>query len=435
MVVNEFSFVDLFRIANVMAHGAVGDAADAVEKYGRYAAKAGDPDYHGGYSVSSTAKAASRLIAIFPILCSSNVKKETASTITKYIERRGCVQLQLTLTAINLNNAESGFEYLRNFHQNIAGGGSLSDYEMMLQRMYDVNNGASASNESFNLSTMEMKTFVETLKEAYASREYEDNYNRLSLNDYVVTESEYGYAVSIDPFKDIHAYNEAGSGKGPEKVSLKDSDVKKANEAVPSLMIVRFTNKETKTTTEFIIGVKAKLIPADWMEIITKIYNKNKDGRGLVNLIRATTGEINIITDYLLAMDRQKEDVLARKKKGSLEPIWKTLENRAAKAELALRQGKTNYAAAITTVVITSEDADYLYKNENINIRNIKEAKKFMQAYNLMGFIITNDAEEVAWLIFDEEDPYFEKLSYTMLERETSDGQYKKIVNLISKMR
>ena len=431
MVVNEFSFIDLFKFAN----GIVGDVADAVEKYGRYASKAGDPDYNKGYSVSSTAKAASRLIAVFPVLCSSNIKKETASTVSRYIERRGCIQLQLTLTAINLNNAESGFEYLRNFHQNITGGGTLSDYEMLLQKMYDVNNGEVA-NESFNLTTNETKIFVDMLKEAYSSKEYESNYNRLSLNDYIVTESSYGYSVSVDYFKDIHAYNEAGkNNRPPEKVSLKDSDVKKANEAVPSLMVVRFTNKETKTCTEFIIGVKAKIIPADYMEIITKIYNKNKDGRGLVNLIRATTGEINIITDYLLAMDRQKEDVLARKKKGSLEHIWKTLENRAAKAELALRQGKTNYAAAITTVVITSEDADYLYKNENINIKNVREAKKFMQAYNLMGFIITNDAEEVAWMIFDEEDPYFEKISYTMMERETSDGQYKKIVNLISKMR
>lgn len=427
MIMNEFSFVDLFKLAQG-AQEKYKDASDKYDKGYKYVMSKGDPSKN--YSMSSSAKAASKLIAVFPLLCSSNISKDTASLLTKYTERRGCVQLQLALTAVNLQDAETGFEYLRNFHQNISGGGTLADYERMLANV--------VSNESaeMDMSTMNAQYFVESLKTLYSSGYYESDINHLSLNDYMVTESCDGYTVSVDPYKE---YFTEATGKGTEKsgtlTDMKDSDVKKTNESVPSLMVVRFTNKDTKIVTEFLIGVKAKLIPADYTEILNKIVKKNRDGKGLINLIRATTGEINIFTDYLLAIDSQKEDILARSKKGSNEDFWKTLENSAIKAERMLRQNKVNYASAITTVAITSEDAEYLYKNENVDIRNVKEVKNFMQAYNIMGFIIVNDVEEVAWMIYDEEEPYYEKISYTMLERENNDGQYKKIVNLISKMK
>lgn len=386
----------------------------------------------GNYSYSSSAKAASNLIAVFPVLCSSNVKPSTASLMTKTIERKGCVSLQLAITSVNINSVESGIEYFRQFHQNIKGGGTVNDYENM------INNYLKNESVTFNLTTAQTDEFVQMLKELYVEK-YESNYNNLSLNDYIVDESFGGYTVTVNRYKELNILKEASprgttvsGGKTPE---LKDSDAKKANEAVPSLMIISFFNKEAKTNTEFIIGVKAKLIPTDYMEILGKVYTKNKDGKGLVNLIRATTGEINVITDYLLAIDKSRDDILAMRKKGSKESIWKTLENRAVKSKWLLRQGKVNYASSITTVVITSEDADYLYKEENIDVYNVQEAKKFMQAYNLFGFIVVNEAEESASFMYDEEEPYFEKLSYTMLERESSDGQYKKIVNLISKMR
>ena len=44
--------------------------------------------------------------------------------------------------------------------------------------------------------------------------------------------------------------------------------------------------------------------------------------------------------------------------------------------------------------VITAEDADTLLKEENLDIRNLKNAKAFLKAYNLNRFIIANDIEE-----------------------------------------
>lgn len=409
-----------------------------IAKYGIDTVASGaKPKSNGAYSYSSSAKAASNLIAVFPVLCSSNVKPETAALITKTIERKGCVSLQLAITSSSINNAETGIEYLRQFHQNI-NGGTLNDYEAMMANYL---RGKANESASFELTKSQTDEFVRMLKELYVEKYPNGDYNHLSLNDYAVQESAYGYTISVDRYKE-RVIQEAADKDIKKKVQrstnipeLKESDAKKYNEAVPSLMTVRFFNKESSVTTEFVIGIKAKMVPTNYMEILGKIYTKNKDGRGLVNLIRATTGEINVITDLLLAIDKSRDDILAMKKKGSNEPMWKTLENRAEKSKWLIRQGKINYASSITTVVITSEDADYLYKEENIDIYQVSEAKNFMQAYNLFGFCIVNEAEESASFMYDEADPFFEKVSYTMLERESSDGQYKKIVNLISKMR
>lgn len=393
------------------------------------------------YTYSSSAKAASNLIAVFPVLCSSNTKLETSMMISKNIERRGATNLQMLLTAVNVTNAKDGFEYLRRFHQNInLGGSTAQDYADTVVKYV-----SSESANEFYMDAEQANRLVQLLKESY-TQFYQDDYNHSSLNDFMVESNVDGYVVSIDPYKSVYheadANNKAKNETGNDRkkwVELKDSDVKKANEAVPSLLVVRFTTVgegNDSVVTEFIIGVKAKLVPTDYMEVLNKIYTNNRDGKGLINLIRATTGELSFFKDYVFAVDQAKDDIANMKKKGSKELIWKELEGRAVKAKQLIRQGKNNYASAVTTVVITSEDADFLYKEENIDIRNIKEARKFMQSYNLFCFVIVNDTEESAWFLYDEENPVFEKLSYTMLERESSDGnQYKKILNLIGKMK
>lgn len=381
------------------------------------------------YSYSSSAKAASSLIGVFPVLCSSNVSKDTAALLTKVIERKACVGFQLLFAASNLSNSKSGIEYFRKYHQNISvENATLDDY-------IDIMDNSDTSKKVI-ITTEEANAMLRSLKESY-TQFYDDDYNPISLNEYKVEESASGYKVTIDVAKQVLMREASPSSGSPDKLmaELKDFDAKKINEAVPSLLVIRFTNSETNTVTSFVIGVKAKLIPTDYMEILTKIYTKNKDGRGLVNFIRMTSGEMKFVRDYLLAIDQSRDAILSMQKRGSKEHIWKILENRANKSKWLLSRNKNNSASAITTVVITNEDADLLYKEENIDIRKLDNAKAFMRAYNLFGFVIVNETSEEAMFLYDEQDPYFESIAFTNLERETSDGQYKKIVNLMSKMR
>ena len=75
------------------------------------------------YSYNSAAESSSKLIAVFPILASRSVSSDTANKIAKYIEARGCIIIQLALTANNIANSKNGIEYLRKFHQNLDIGG------------------------------------------------------------------------------------------------------------------------------------------------------------------------------------------------------------------------------------------------------------------------------------------------------------------------
>lgn len=216
---------------------------------------------------------------------------------------------------------------------------------------------------------------------------------------------------------------------------LIDTDVKKANELVPTLMIVRFTNTETGIVTSFIIGIKARLIPCTSYEIIKKISSKNKDNKGLVQLLRATTGEISFLNDYLLGIEDTKADVLSKHNQGSRIDTWKILERRANKLKRRIQKNKvTNDVSAITTLVVSQPEVETLMKEYNMDLSDEKIVDSIMQDYNLLCFCIVDEALEIAKFMYDDGTGEFETLPFNSLERDNgTDSMYKKVVNLLSK--
>lgn len=428
------------------------------------------------YSFTSASKAASKLVAIFPVLFSTNLGRDTMVNISKMVERKGCIILQLALMASNKSDAESGIEYLRKFHQNIdTGNMSYSEFIGALKTQADNLN----ESDTYIVPKKDINHLLRMINELGLDL-YDNSYRSVSLNDYQISESDINngrYEVSlryiVEDKKDsdnkssknknhttvINNYYSSNKNNKDEKSNKKDDektkkqtsstnsssrkvvnkmpeftqqDLKKSNEAVPSLLTIKFIDtKNDNAETSFLIGVKSKAIAANSVEIIRKIVNDNNDNKGLINLIRWSTGELKLVKDLILALDRNKDDIIYGRTKGSKEKLWKTLQSRAMKSKYYLSRGKVNYASAITTVVITSDDADYLYKEYNIDIYNVANAKRFMDSYNLLGFIIADDSTEMMKVLYDG-DSEWEDLAYRMLERET-DSQYKKILNILAK--
>ena len=220
---------------------------------------------------------------------------------------------------------------------------------------------------------------------------------------------------------------------------LVDTDVRKCNELVPSLIIIRYTNVDTTMVTntaieqQFIAGVKAWLYPETSANIINKISDVFSKNSGKLGWIRATTGEINFMKDFLLGIGKAK----IAAKNDSFEkssPIWRHLKYRSNKSVLnRLIKGKANDAGAITTLVLSSEEVDYLKKEMDIDLTNVKNTQKLMEAYNFMGIVIVDENFEVAHFLFDGAS-YYEDIAFASLEREDKDSSYKKVVNLISKI-
>ena len=224
------------------------------------------------------------------------------------------------------------------------------------------------------------------------------------------------------------------------KAQLLDSDVKKANELVPSLMIIRYNVVDANNpqnhnvVQEFIAGVKARLISCSAREIQDNITSVTSNRVSLVNLIRATTKEISFAKDFVAAIDQAKIDAKQSSRLSKTSPIWRSLQARATKSGLnRLRKNKANDASAITSLIISMELSNVIKNDKNIDLSNPKVAAFIMESYNLMALVVVDEQTETAHFLLDGEK-YYQDYTFGALERETGDGSYKKIINLISKI-
>lgn len=542
---------------------------------------------NNSYSYSSIARAASKLIAVFPVLTSRTVSMSSAHAVSKYIEQISCQFFMLALQQANISNVKNGIDYLRNFHQNLDLGDDNSNaiiatmqswldaYEKgtfenaTISGAMNAEAFAEASVDPFmfqadnvKISSTDIRDLVNLMHENANIEVLDTNLNPVSVNDYIVREfangtykvtmgymdlneakkytgkvknnynngnnqnsgnnnqnnnqtqqKDYsGYIAARNKTSDYedqkasareekrhnnqtaeetqrhnnqtaeetqrHNNKEAEQNnqfKNQEKLDLakrkaeeekankeradsqynlqkaqqfrygsamilKDQDIKKMNDAVPSILVVRFYQRDNNggisdIPTEFLIGVKSKIVPITTTEILRRIMNDNKDGQKFLKFMRTITGELKA-SEVILGLSRITDDVKSYKVKGARGDLWTLLQNRAAAAKSQIKSGKHNDFSAITTVLISQEDVDELYREENLDISDPKNALRFMSSYNLMGFAIVDDSNEVLHLLLDNGSKSFEDISYTMLERETQDGgTYKKLINLMASSR
>ena len=241
-------------------------------------------------------------------------------------------------------------------------------------------------------------------------------------------EERYQQKLAMDQITNKHMYLQK---------QLLDSDIKKANELVPSMMIIRYTvagksSKNINVVEEFVAGVKARLIGCDSIEIIDRIRLALDNKVDLKNFIRATTGEIKFCKDFLMAIDQAKIEAKRNSKLSKTSPIWRALQNRSTKSTFKRISKKTNTAAAITSLVISAEEVNRLNTMYNIDLLNIAKLRQVMEAYNFMEVVIVDEALETARFLLDNGDKYFQDYSFTALRKELSDSELKKVVNLMS---
>mgnify|MGYP000965901431 CR=1 FL=1 len=401
------------------------------------------------YSYSSAAKAASKLIAVFPLLCSKSISSKTAQLMSKYIESKGCIILQLALQSANISNAKNGIEYMSKFHQNLnVGGNGIDVLAKAIDAWIDADTGTTSEStiyddsEVYSFYDAKPVTFDEykSIKESLENM-HTNGCDSISIFDSTPLES---YSVSdFNAVRDISLIEANSSSSNSSKDStnsasiLSNQDVKKMNNAIPTLLKVKFFSREnvgtTAVETSFLIGVKGIVMGCNADEILRRIVNDNSDGKFFFNFMRAFTGETRFVQDFLLALDSTDDDIMALKKKGAHGDVWKLLQNRAFAAKQAVHKGTVNPAAAITTVIISQDDAESLYKEENIDILNPKIARRFMDSYNLLGFGVVDDNNESLKIMFDDGNLYFEEISYKMLERESKNDDFVKAITLLAK--
>lgn len=216
---------------------------------------------------------------------------------------------------------------------------------------------------------------------------------------------------------------------------LVDSEVKKSNEMAPTVMVVSYNeyNPDTKDfigVKSFAAGVKSRLIPTDPYDIIDHVVAKNKTKMSFLNLIRATTGEIKFMKDFILCIDQAKIDAKNGIKKGESAAMWRTLENLASKNTWNKLRRSGNDASAITVLVINQETVNVLKKQYDFDLEKVKNAKMMLDSFNLLGIIIVDESIEAVKFLYRGNDR-FEQQAFSYLEKEDRDKSYKKIINLM----
>ena len=177
------------------------------------------------YSYSSLAKAASKMVAVFPVLASRTVSAETAQMVTKYIEQKMCNLFVLALQQANISTAKSGIEYLRQYHQNLNVGGdninaiiSTMDTWINAYEAGKINESGSISgamhdadvdidvsslfecDRDLEISARDVAEIMKIMQEQEKIVVYDTKLNPVSINDYVVKEFATGdYHVSVKP--------------------------------------------------------------------------------------------------------------------------------------------------------------------------------------------------------------------------------------------
>lgn len=219
-----------------------------------------------------------------------------------------------------------------------------------------------------------------------------------------------------------------------------DSDIKKANEATPSLMIINFitdgVDGNNTVANTCVIGVKAMLHYVTSQDLVNRVVLKNTDRRGLFNFIRATTREISFFKDFLFSVKKAKVDAIAKSGRGSTNRLWKLLELRANRLKMAKASNmKEADFAAITSVIISRSEVDYIKKEHRIDLSKPGTLLAIMRGYNLMAAAIVDEVSEKVDFLYDDGTKNFESLSFMSLEREESGSMYKKVVNLMAKGR
>ena len=406
----------------------------------------------------SIAAASSDLTLVFPVLCTRNISIEVASMITKALEKNDVSMLQKLFAAYQFDNngdISDLRDYIKSFHTNIDTRiASLDDVFDVATRAYD--NGHFAKHEMAIYESM----IAEDMK--HINYQLPSSINESSLMRYTVNEaavvdtrvgeddngtktpgSEVGMSMKATAAKDAAALMKSHadvSKLNAEYFSkqVMDSDFKKANELMPTSMIVNYKVKTDTGVVNLdggIIGVKAKLYPMASSDIVKHIVEKHNDSNWLMKFIKAGTREISFMKDLVLAIDKAKIDAMSLStRKSSSDKMWKVLERRATSSRLSRAMKSGSNMAAITTLVISQEEVEYLRKNENIDIEQIRNVMNLFSSYNLMCLVIVDETLEVAKFIYDTNDPSWETISFTHLERESNDNTYKRVVNLMTKM-
>ena len=301
---------------------------------------------------TSLTRNANKLILVFPVLCTKGISIETASMLSKAIEKNCVNLLQMLFASVQITSTTDLDDYISRFHSNISLGDKITvdDFISVTDMIVQHASGESGMIEITDRVIFEQ--FKENMKDF--NNFIKTTVNENSLSDFKCYRNYNGFETVLE-VRDQKIDNPRSEQEKLRFIDkLSDNDIKKANELMPTKVIVDYNVFDDKTQTvtkveRAIIGVKCKLYSVDSLELIERVATKYADSNWVRELVRASTGEISFWRDFVFALDRARVDSINSAKQGSSAKMWKVLERRATKNRLGRWKANKADSAPITT--------------------------------------------------------------------------------------
>jgi hypothetical protein len=352
-------------------------------------------------SIKSKAKDS---IMKFPLLVSTSLKKESITMIMKALEVEYANLIRLAISmddivdADQVRDAASKVRYLQKFHKNITPSAVMDDaisdstLDGIIKKTLKPDNGL--NKKSLNESTI-----------------HNDH------KDHIFLEAR-GNSTSTTP-SNINASNQA-------TIAVSAQEIKKVNDMTPTLLdlTLQYKTGEQLRETKLLIGIKTYVHPISGNEMEYYVGRSLKEENFFFRLIQWTTGEISFFKDFLLNVDRIKDDAMANNNVSS--PWWNKLKG-MANASLMLSFFQRTKLIPTSTLILSMEEVDRLKYSQGVDILNRGQAAKLSKIFFLLGLVIIDEVDEIVY-IFDEETKTYANHSFAALSKESKDSSSLKAI-------
>lgn len=467
----------------------MGTISDIIEVVKGVASELGQKELTLKLNKNSISRGSSNSILQFPVLTSNTISLDDLTMVSKALEREYATFIRVMVSlddTINLEKGETKESKIKNFHQNFGTEGHTrlefslhestgfgytdlyksfeeknihllnsycEDLNMTIlndltnknnKNYYNLGEATQSSKEDADYARLRRQEKRAEAKESREQQKYlndlEDRRIRKQREDekHAWAQSDYDVKMSraerdVEKFGwDKQDRQMQSQYRGIANNQILASDVKKANELVPTLLDISLYYSKPGAPmqeTNLVLGVKAVSHLIETEEMVHNIAKSVIDKRAFFRFIQWTSGEINTWKDYILATEKLKKEAVSQR---TNSVWWRRLKLRGAKERLKRFSKKDIMPNA--TLVLSMDEVEYIQNNYNINLlKNVKAIKNIFDTFFLLGLVIVDPISELAYFMFDGQSEY-QVHTYRSLEREnTSAGDVKSLISLIDK--
>lgn len=370
--------------------------------------------------IKSLADASNKLIARFPVVCSSGISSKTMYLVTTALEMKYAVELKVVMQnmfTVDNTFANSATEYLNRFHTNDDTEETVHSYPRNAN-LYET----AIIHPDYYMQRLD-EQFGKPLSEAFNPKNYKPSNSRYgnknNKNNSGNNNGGNNGGGNNTPNNNNNTSGSSNAGNsnsnGKDKTvafqshefetKLMPTDVQKANAMQPTVISVNITtvnrNKDGEQITSFNksfdIGVKTRCIAVTSEEMVDNVVKAVKRNMTAFNFIKAVTGEISFLKDFVFMAGEIKDDY---KDKG-YNTIWNRLRNRSMVSKIQNFLRSSNGIIPNTTFVISKEEAEYIKVVNNIDIMQVGTITDVIKQFFLCGVMIVDEANEVLHYIDD----------------------------------